>query len=74
MSIQTKGVSKLLQGLLVSLTNATGVIGPLLFAVIYSFTTNLGWLDLIIGLAFYCIIILLSMTFMLTPQAQGVNE
>ncbi|CHO15464.1 tetracycline resistance protein%2C class B [Salmonella enterica subsp. enterica serovar Typhi] len=32
-----------------------------------------GWIW-IIGLAFYCIIILLSMTFMLTPQAQGSKQ
>ncbi len=76
MSIQTKSHQQgALQGLLVSLTNATGVIGPLLFAVIYNHSLPIwdGWIW-IIGLAFYCIIILLSMTFMLTPQAQGVNR
>ena len=76
MSIQTKSHQQgALQGLLVSLTNATGVIGPLLFAVIYNHSLPIwdGWIW-IIGLAFYCIIILLSMTFMLTPQAQGSKQ
>ncbi len=39
-----------------------------------SFTTNLGWLDLDYWFSVLLIIILLSMTFMLTPQAQGSKQ
>lgn len=58
-----------LQGLLVSLTNATGVIGPLLFALIYNHTLPIwdGWIWMI-GLMGYVVVILLSVIFMLNPQ------
>ncbi len=54
-----------LQGLLVSLTNASGVIGPLMFAFIYNQTLAIwdGWVWLI-GLMLYLIIILLSISYM----------
>lgn len=58
-----------LQGVLVSLTNATGVIGPLLFAFIYNHTLPIwdGWVW-IIGVLCYLVIICLSMQFMVKPK------
>ena len=68
MSIQTKSHQQgVLQGLLVSLTNATVLLPitvSLLFIIIH-YQFGMAGFGLLV-LAFYCIIILLSMTFMLT--------
>lgn len=72
MSIQVSSQQQgVLQGLLVSLTNATGVIGPLLFALIYNHTLPIwdGWIWMI-GFICYLVIILLSVVFMSNPPKQ----
>ncbi|MEX6314871.1 Tet(A)/Tet(B)/Tet(C) family tetracycline efflux MFS transporter [Providencia manganoxydans] len=70
MSVQVNSQQQgALQGLLVSLTNATGVIGPVLFALIYNHTLAIwdGWVW-IIGLICYLVVVLLSVIFMFNPQ------
>lgn len=70
MSVQVNSQQQgALQGLLVSLTNATGVIGPVLFALIYNHTLAIwdGWIW-IIGLICYLVVVLLSVIFMFNPQ------
>lgn len=67
-SLISKSVSKdyqgRLQGILVSLTNITSIIGPILFAFIYSQTLNYwdGWIW-IIGALLYFIAIILYIVF-----------
>lgn len=70
MSVQVNSQQQgALQGLLVSLTNATGVMEPVLFASIYNHTLSIwdGWVW-VIGLICYLVVVLLSVIFMFNSQ------